>query len=332
MLKNRLRAASKFALSNVSQMITSIQSKIYRALIRIAGIKTKIERAFTTGDFSKFHKAASIPDKVTNQCEILYKTSSTGRTVWELKKKNSTPQHYIFYLHGGGFVANITKYDWHFVNKIIQQTGWGVVIPDYPLVPSNNYKNVFDMVVPVYKELLQKVGAQNVVLMGFSAGGAIAFSLAQYTRNNQFSQPAQIILLSPLLDAAMQNPEIPIIDKYDPYIDIKGVSKSLSIYATGTNTSDYMISPINGTLEGLAPIHLFAGTHEVVMPDARRLIAMAKEKKIAINYYEYQEMYHAWIFLNMPEAKDVFNKLMRILNATKMPATCLTAALHRDSH
>jgi len=32
-----------------------------------------------------------------------------------------------------------------------------------------------------------------------------------------------------------------------------------------------------------------------------------------LNYYEYNKMYHAWIFLNMPEARDVFNKLTRIL-------------------
>ncbi|WP_343671231.1 alpha/beta hydrolase [Chitinophaga sp.] len=291
----------------------SFKSKIYRVLIRVMGIKSKIEKEFRNGDFSKFHQAAGIPDKVKSQCEVLYRKSPTGRTIWELKKKNSTPQRYIFFLHGGGFVANITKYDWFFLNRIVQHSGWGIVVPDYPLVPKSNYKDVFDMVVPAYAELLGRVGRENVVLMGFSAGGGIAFSLAQYARNNQLAQPSQIILLSPFLDATLQNPEIPVIDKYDPYIDTKGFRKAISIYAADTNISNYMISPINGVLEGLAPIHLFAGTHEVVLPDARKLVALANEKKIAIKYYEYKQMYHAWIFLNMPEAKDVFNKLMNIL-------------------
>lgn len=51
----------------------------------------------------------------------------------------------------------------------------------------------------------------------------------------------------------MQHPEIPIIDRYDPYIDLKGFSKAISIYAADTNISNYMISPIYGVLEGLAP-------------------------------------------------------------------------------
>jgi acetyl esterase/lipase len=291
----------------------SFKSNIYRTLIRIMGIKTKIEKEFRTGNFSKFHKAASIPDKVKSQCDVQYRQSPADRTIWELKKKNSMPQRYIFFLHGGGFVANITKYDWFFLNRIVQHTGLGIVVPDYPLVPASNYNNVFDMVVPAYEELLQRAGKENVVLMGFSAGGGIAFSLAQYAQNNQLAQPSQIVLLSPLLDATMQHPEIRVIGKYDPYIDIKGLTKAISIYAANTSISNYMISPIYGNLEGLAPIHLFAGTHEVVLPDARKLVALAKEKNIAINYYEYHKMYHAWIFLNMPEAKDVFNKLTHIL-------------------
>ena len=292
----------------------SFKSKIYRALIRMMGIKTKIEKEFSTGDFSKFHKAASIPDKVKSQCDILYRKSPTGRTIWELRKKNRTPQRYLFFLHGGGFVANITKYDWFFLNRIVQHTGLGIVVPDYPLVPAANYKNVFEMVVPAYEELLQQAGSENVVLMGFSAGGGLAFSLAQYARNHQLAQPAQIILLSPFLDATLQHPDIPIIDRYDPYIDVRGFRKSISIYAADTDIADYMISPIHGNLEGLAPVHLFAGTHEVVLPDVRKLVALAKEKGIIVNYYEYREMYHAWIFLNMPEADDVFNKLMQILH------------------
>jgi len=291
----------------------SFNNYMYRALIRMMGIKTKLEKEFRTGDFSKAHQAASIPDNVKSQCDIQYRPSHNGRTIWELRKKNTTPKRFLLFLHGGAFAHNITKYDWVFLNKIIQQTGFGLVVPDYPLVPANNHHDVFEMVVPVYKELLQHKGPENVVLMGFSAGGGLTLSLAQYALNNQLAQPAQIILLSPLLDATLQNPEIPVIDKYDPYIDIPGFKKAIAVYAAKTSIDNYIISPIYGPLEGLAPIHLFAGTHEVIMPDARKLVALAKKRSVYVNYYEYNKMYHAWIFLNMREAKAVFNQLMGIL-------------------
>ena len=291
----------------------SFKSKIYRLFIRVAGIKTKIQKEFKKGDFSKAHKAASIPANVKKQCDVVYRTSSTGRTVWELKKKDSSPKRYLFFVHGGGFVYNITKYDWSFLNKIVQHTDVGIVVPDYPLTPTNNYQDVFDMIVPIYADLVRSVGRENVILMGFSAGGGIALSLAQYVQKQQLEQPSQLILLSPLLDATIQNPEIQAIEKYDPYIDVNGIKKAISAYAANTNADDYMISPIYGSLEGLAPIHLFMGTHEVLLPDARKFVAMAREKSVPIDYYEYNQMYHAWIFLNMPESKDVFNKLVNII-------------------
>jgi acetyl esterase/lipase len=292
---------------------TSIRSKVYRAVIKIKGIKTAIEKEFETGDFSKAHQAAAIPDKVKHQCDVSYRPSPTGRTIWELRKKNATPNRFLLYIHGGGFVHNITKYDWRFINNIIQHSGYGVVVPDYPLTPAYNYTDVFNMVAPLYEELLAQAGNKNVVLMGFSAGGGLALSLAQYAKNRQLAQPSQIVLLSPMLDATIQNPEIPFIDKYDPYIGIEGCRKAIAAYAGTDSADNYMISPINGPIEGLAPIHLFMGTHEILLPDARKLVALARSKNVHINYYEYPEMYHAWIFLNMPEAKTVFNQLMGIL-------------------
>jgi acetyl esterase/lipase len=55
------------------------------------------------------------------------------------------------------------------------------------------------------------------------------------------------------------------------------------------------------------------GTHEILLPDARRLVALARTKDAHIHYHEYAEMYHAWVFLKMPEAESVFQQLMHIL-------------------
>ena len=292
---------------------TSFKSKIYRTGIRITGIKKIIEKEFQTDDFSRNSKAAAIPDKVQRQCYTLHRKSATGRAIWELRKKDIEPQRYVLYLHGGTFVHNITKYDWELLNRIVQYTGYGIIVPDYPLAPEHNYKDVYCMIAPIYEELLRRVGSESIVLMGFSAGGGLALSLAQYANDKSLAQPSQIILLSPLLDATLQNPEIAAIDKHDPYLGIKGIQKALLAYSGGDNLGNYMISPMNGPVQGLAPIHLFMGTHEILLPDARKLVALAKKQNVHIEYYEYPEMYHAWVFLNMPEAKNVFNKLVNIL-------------------
>lgn len=293
----------------------SIQSRLYRVLIRLAGIKKKVRKQFRSGDFTRAHQAAAIPASMQKRLDGIRRTSTTRRTVWELRKKGGNPKHYLFFMHGGGFVFNITKYDWAFLNKLIQRTDVGVVVPDYPLTPTHNYRDVFDMIVPEYENLVRSVGSENVTLIGFSVGAGITLSLAQYARQQQIPQPSRIILLSPFLDATIQHPDIPVIDRYDPYIDVEGVKMAIAAYASGTTTDNYMVSPIRGCLEGLAPIHLFMGTHEVLLPDARRLVAMARERSAPVSYYEYPWMYHAWIFLEMPEARDVMEKVAKIIAA-----------------
>jgi len=311
-IKGLLIITAMLLTTNAYTQSPSFNSKFYRIAIRIKGIKNVVEKEFKNGDFSKNNKVAKIPSKVQRQCDVLH-WESKGRTIWELRKKNTEPKKYILYLHGGAFVHNITTYDWQLLSRVAQHSGYGIIIPDYPLAPEHTYKDVYNMVMPVYEELLHRVGCENVVLMGFSAGGGLTLSLAQYAKNKSLPQPSQIILLSPLLDATLQNPEIADIDSHDPYLGIEGLKKAVLAYSGGDDVSNYMISPINGTVEGLAPIHLFIGTHEILMPDAKKLVALAARQNVHIDYHEYPEMYHAWIFLNMREAKDVFDKLMFFL-------------------
>jgi acetyl esterase/lipase len=145
----------------------SFNSKFYRVAMRVKGIKKSIEREFQKNDFSKSQKAAEIPDKVKRVCDITYHNSKTGRTIWELKKKNTVPKRYILFIHGGYFVHNITTYDWNLLNKIVQHTDYGIVVPDYPLAPRYNYKDVYNMAVPLYEDLLQEWASRLVAALHY---------------------------------------------------------------------------------------------------------------------------------------------------------------------
>jgi len=77
----------------------------------------------------------------------------------------------------------------------------------------------------------------------------------------------------------------------------------------------YLVSPINGSLKGLAPITLFVGTHDILVADCRRLKAKAATEGIAIDYREFEGMVHAWMLLQLPESKqtksEITDKLKR---------------------
>jgi acetyl esterase/lipase len=75
------------------------------------------------------------------------------------------------------------------------------------------------------------------------------------------------------------------------------------------------VSPLLGQLDGLAPIELFSGTHDVLNVDAHRLVDRATEAGTPIRLHEAPGMPHVYPLLPfMPEgraARDVVVELVR---------------------
>jgi acetyl esterase/lipase len=127
------------------------------------------------------------------------------------------------------------------------------------------------------------------------------------------AQPNQIILLSPWLDITLKNPEIEEIDPVDPFLGVSSLREAGKIYAGDTDPENYLLSPINGPLDGLGQITLFIGTNDLLVADTRKLKAIAHAKGVVINYYEYQEMTHVWMLLNFPESKKAKQEIIELI-------------------
>jgi acetyl esterase/lipase len=170
------------------------------------------------------------------------------------------------------------------------------------------------MIGVLYNQLLQTVNANDVILMGDSAGGGIALALAQKMRNEKANQPGQVILLSPWLDITLTNPDIKDIDPSDPFLGKESLQQAGKLYAGDTNPDHYLLSPINGPLDGLGKVSVFAGTNEILVADARKLKSLAESRGVDLNYYEYANMVHAWMFLNFPESKRAKQQIIDLIH------------------
>ena len=53
-------------------------------------------------------------------------------------------------------VGEIENEHWNFVEKLIKDTNNTIILPDYPLAPKYTYKDVFNMIEPLYKEIVDK--------------------------------------------------------------------------------------------------------------------------------------------------------------------------------
>ena len=70
------------------------------------------------------------------------------------------------------------------------------------------------------------------------------------------------------------------------------------------------MSPVYGSLKGLAPVTLFIGTRDILYPDCRKLRDKADSEGVRLHYREYDEMVHDWMLGPLPEAKHAIAEIV----------------------
>lgn len=211
------------------------------------------------------------------------------------KKNNYLSNKYIFYLHGGAYVMEATYKHWQFLEDIVDNTGMTLILPDYPLAPKNTYKDVFEMIVPLYKKIIHKYGKENVIAMGDSAGGGMLLGLLEQMGVEKFSQPIKTILLSPWLDVRMINPKIDKVQKYDPILIKEALKASGKAYAGEDGIENYLVNPILGPIEKLENLTIYTGTYDILNPDVHEFIKRAKEVNLKVDLREKEKAIHIWM-------------------------------------
>jgi len=233
-----------------------------------------------------------------------------GHLVWTIAPKQNSSGKHIIYLHGGGYVNSFASQQWNFMCRLVDALGCTVTPPNYPHAPECYVHDVFDFLLPLYDEVASVAGSANVIVMGDSSGGGISLALAQLLREKGREQPAHVVLLSPWLDASLSHPEVPAYDKIDPFLDMEGLKYAGALYMRDVDPKHYLVSPVYGSLEGLAPITLFIGTHDILFPDCRKLRERAEAEGVNLNYREYEAMLHDWMLISLPESKQVLREIV----------------------
>lgn len=294
----------------------SIQSKLVKFGARLVNLKKMWE--LTGEELRKYIEKKQLseshdpPKKVLNKYNII-KKDINGYCHYIMKPLEDVGKKNILFFHGGGYVYEIMSTHWEFLSEFIDELHCSVTVPIYPLAPKHKCQEVYDMIVPIYEQMLLETEPENIVIMGDSAGGGMSLSLAQLLKEKSLPQPGNIILISPSLDMTFSNPEIHKVEKLDPICAVPALKDIVKWYGEDKGPTHYLISPIYGDLEGLGKISLFIGTHDLLYPDAKKFKMMMEEKAIKINYYEYPSMIHVWPLFFFPESKKARKEIIEII-------------------
>ena len=233
-----------------------------------------------------------------------------GFTCFTVAPRNQEPQRAVVYLHGGAYVAGMSPQHWALVSRLAD-AGVQVEVPDYGLAPEHTYREAYSFLTAVYREVLTRFQAAAVTIAGDSAGGGLALGFAQTLLAADLPQPRRLLLIAPWLDLTMSNPGITSVK--DPWLSKAGLIEAGLTWAGGQDPTDPQLSPINGQLDGLAPMHVYVGTRDLFYPDVLRLGELAGTAPIDITVCK--GAVHVYPLVPAPEGRLEEGRIVRLASS-----------------
>jgi epsilon-lactone hydrolase len=195
----------------------------------------------------------------------------------------TTTEGVILYFHGGFFAIGSAEASVGLASDLARQARMQVVTVDYRLAPEHPYPAAADDAITAYQALLKGgQDAARVAVAGESAGANLAVVTLTAIGRAGLPRPASAVLMSPWVDLAGTGDSIKTKANVDPVITAAAIRVRAGDYLDGADACDPAVSPIYGSLAGLPPLLIQAGSHEVLLDDAIRLTARAAYDDVAV--------------------------------------------------
>ena len=202
----------------------------------------------------------------------------------------------ILYLHAGAFVSGSSLANAAAVLPTCHLSGCEAVAVDYSLAPEAIYPTQLEETEAVYRAMIAEGRSPDrIIIIGDSAGGAIALSSLYRWRRLGLPLPAGIVLLSPILDGAGESDTHISLRGRDPLfagVGREGCVDSFRLYAGGADLTNPEISPLAGDPSGLPPALIHVGTREVLLGDSARFSEKARRAGVDATLRVFDGMFH----------------------------------------
>jgi triacylglycerol lipase len=233
----------------------------------------------------------TVPPRLATLGLSVVESDIDGWQVWTLRTAAPSAK-YILCLHGGAFTLQPSLFHWIDYASIARKTAATVVVPLYPLVPQGTAGTVVPQTADLISSLIKHYGPDAVSVYGDSAGANIGLAAAQELVRRKDAMFARMVLVSPVVDLSLTNPSIALID--DPVIGTVSSIRDSVLWAGDLELTDPLASPLYGSLAGLPPTWVYAGSLELLAPDVLRLRDKAVAEGADITFILRKGEIHDW--------------------------------------
>ena len=169
---------------------------------------------------------------------------------------------------------------------------------DYRLAPENPFPAGLDDAFFVYKWLIEEesIPAENIILMGDSAGGGLALALLLRIKKHNLPIPKAAICLSPWTDLTLKSETMTSKIEDEVFFNIKNIEISAEAYLGNASPENPEVSPLFANFEGFPPVFIQVGSREILLDDSVKIAERMREQDVSVTLDVHEGMFHAFLF------------------------------------
>ncbi|MBI3798128.1 MAG: alpha/beta hydrolase [Deltaproteobacteria bacterium] len=224
--------------------------------------------------------------------------------------------HFLLYLHGGGYVLGSINTHREMVSRLSRAAGVRALVLDYRLAPESPFPAAVDDATAAYRWLLSQ-GAKPActVIAGDSAGGGLTLATLVALRDAKVPLPAAGVCLSPWADMEGVGASMTSKAKEDPVVQKEGLLGMAKLYLGGADPKTPLAAPLHADLRGLPPLLIQVGSAETLLDDSTRVAERAKMAGVKVDLEVWNEMIHVWQLFApiLPEGQEAIEKIGKFI-------------------
>lgn len=234
------------------------------------------------------------------QVEDIELDGMTFRVVSPLNASGALPA--VIYFHGGCFISGDFATHDHQLRQLAYHSGCRVIAVQYRLAPEHTFPAAHDdaergaLIIHRRAEQLG-IDASRITLAGDSAGGHLALVTALRLKTAQAWQPAQLVLIYPMLDATASMKSY--IDNGKDYIITEDTLLSgYEMYLSTTALHHPEASPLwRKDFHGLPPVHILTAEYDPLRDEGEALYQRLLEQGVDCTCQRYLGVIHGFFQL-----------------------------------
>ncbi len=308
----------------------SIRAKIITFLMRKT-IRKQLENIGNdvTGFRERMNAASGLTPRVP--ADVIVEEVNAGGVNCEWVSVPGVDHHRVLlYFHGGGYVFGGPDSHRDLAWRLSRDAGLRVLVADYRLAPEDPFPAAVEDATACYRWLLSEgYEPGQIALGGDSAGGGLTVATLVNLKNLGLPQPAGAILLSPWLDLAGTGESVETNREADPMLSRAALESFAAFYVGDRDRKAPLASPLYADLAGLPAVLVHAGSTEILLSDAERLVDRIRETGGEAWLKVWPDMPHVFqVFAGrIPEGKEAIAELADFVRRrTQGPDTSRDAA------